>query len=241
MNYARTVRLALTIGGAVLLASCQIDSTAPMRAFDIKNVVQTGVPVAVNAAISAVFASKSWCQDDGARAIAALGSAAVPIQPVSCKEVGGQGAGQFRLTTSLVRTAGARDPSTVVEEVLGGNLVRFAVFPHGKQKDLLSVGIFLDVARLEAAKAELVKMPVFKEGLYAGEVGLTFSIVVTNDLPNTAKFYLKDVAADADLPSDESVLELPSGGTETITLDPEKQSKLMQQGWVNFFAMAALP
>src|SRR5439155_19126027 len=156
----------------------------------------------------------SWCQDEGAMATSALGGMGVQIQPVSCREVGGQGAGQFRLTASLVRTAGGRDPSTVVEEVLGGNLVQFAVFPHGKRKDLLSVGIFLDVAKLEAAKAELVKMPVFQEGLYAGQVGLSFSIVVTNDLPNTAKFYLKDVSADADLPSDESVLEVPAGGTE---------------------------
>jgi hypothetical protein len=239
MSYRRIWCLMPVIGIAVLLASCQIDSTAPMRAFDIKNVAQTGVPAAVNASISAVFASKSWCQDEGAMAIAALSSPAVPIQPVSCKEVGGQGAGQVGLRTSLVRTAGARDPSTVVEEVLDGNLVRFAVFPHGKHKDLLSVGIFLDVAKLEAAKAELVKMPVFKEGLYAGQVGLSFSIVVTNDLPNSAKFYLKDVSADADLPADESVLEIPSGGSETITLDAETQDKLMQQGWVNFFAMAA--
>jgi hypothetical protein len=62
MDYTRMWHLMPVIGTAVLLASCQIDSTAPMRAFDIKNVVQTGVPVAVNASISAVFASKSWCQ-----------------------------------------------------------------------------------------------------------------------------------------------------------------------------------
>ena len=239
MDYIRIWRSAWAIAAAMLLASCQIDSTALVRAFDIKNVAQTGVPVLVNVAISAVFASRSWCEDEGAMAISALGSAAVPIRPVSCKEVGGKGAGQFSLTTNLVRTAGGRDPGTVVEEVLDGNLVRFAVFPHGRHKDLLSVGIFLDTAKLAAAKAELVKMPVFQEGLYAGEVGLTFSIVVTNDLPNMAKFYLKDVSADADLPSDESVLEIPSGGRETITLDPEKQAKVMQQGWVNFFAMAA--
>src|SRR5437762_13176533 len=126
MDCTRIGRLALAIGAAVLLASCQIDSTAPMGAFDIKNVAETGVPVAVNAAISAVFASKSWCQDEGAMATSALGGMGVQIQPVSCREVGGQGAGQFRLTANLVRTAGGRDPSTVVEEVLGGNLVQFA-------------------------------------------------------------------------------------------------------------------
>jgi hypothetical protein len=239
MDYTRIGRLALMIGAAVLLASCQLDSTAPMRAFDITNVAQTGVPVAVNASISAVFASKSWCQDEGAMAIAALGSVTVPIQPVSCREVGGQGTGHFSLRTSLVRTEGARDPSIVVREVLNGDLVRFAVFPHGTRKDLLSVGIFLDVAKLETAKAQLVNMPVFKEGLYAGQVGLSFSIVVTNDLPNLAKFYLEDVSADTDQPYDESILQVPPGGSETITLDPEKQNKLMQQGWVNFFAMSA--
>jgi hypothetical protein len=55
-----------------------------------------------------------------------------------------------------VRTAGALDSSTVVEEVVGGNLVRFAVFPHRKHKDLLSIGIFLDVAKRERQRREVV-------------------------------------------------------------------------------------
>jgi hypothetical protein len=239
MVYRYTRQFALMIGSALLLSACQIEATAPMRTFDIKNVSETGAPIAVNAMLSASFASKSWCEDEGAMAIRALGSAAVPIEPVSCSAVGGKGSGEFSLTTSLVRTAGARDPSTVVGEVLDGDLVRFAVFPHGKHKDLLSVGIFMDVAKLEAAKAQLLSMPVFKEGGDTGAVTLTLSIHISNDLPKSVKFYLTDVAAGGDLPADESVLEIPAGGSDTITLDAETQGKLMQQGWVNFFAMAA--
>jgi len=171
-------------------------------------------------------------------AIQTLGGS-VSIVPMSCKADGESATGQFTLTTSMVRTEGAQDPSTVVQEVLNGSIVQLAVFPHGNRKDLLSVGIFLDLPKLEAAKAKLVNMPVFKEGLYQGQVGLSFSVNITNDLPTMAKFYLKDVSADADQPYDESVLEVPPGGSETITLDPEKQSKLLQQGWANFFAMAA--
>lgn len=239
MGLTRTMRLVLAASGGLLLAACQIEATTPMRTFDITNIAQTGVPVAVNAMLSATFASKSWCEDEGAMAIAALGSAAVPIQPTSCKAVGSKGAGTFRLTTNLVRTNGAHNSSTVVEEVLGGDLVRFAVFPHGKHKDLLSVGIFLNVAKLEAAKARLLQMPVFQAGGDTSEITLTLSIDVTNDLPHSAKFYLKDVGAGGDLPADDSVLEIPAGGADTITLDAETQAKLMQQGWVNFFAMAA--
>lgn len=236
---ARGIRLMLAASGGLLLAACQIEATAPMRAFDIKNIAQTGVPVAVNAMLTATFASKSWCEDEGVMAIRALGSATVPIQPVSCTAVGGKATGTFRLTTNLVRTNGARDPSIVAGEVLDGDLVRFAVFPHGKRKDLLSVGIFLDVAKLEAAKARLLQMPVFQAGDDTSEIVLTLSIDVTNDLPQAAKFYLKDVGAGGDLPADDSVLEIPAGGTDTITLDTETQAKLTQQGWVNFFAMAA--
>lgn len=238
MTSGRWTRLVLAATSAVVLASCQIDSRIPMRAFDIKNVAETAVPVPVAATITAVFASKSWCEDEGAMAIQTLGGA-VPIVPVSCRSDGENATGQFNVTTSMVRTEGAQDPSTVVEEVLDGGLVRLAVFPHGARKDLLSVGIFLDVPRLEAAKAKLVSMPVFNEGLYQGQVGLSFSVTITNDLPTMAKFYLKDVSADADQPYDESVLEVPPGGSETITLAPDKQSKLLQQGWANFFAMAA--
>jgi hypothetical protein len=238
MMFGRWTGLALAAMSAVVLASCQIDSRISMRAYDIKNVAETAVPVPVAATITAVFASKSWCEDEGAMAIQALGGT-VPIVPVSCKSEGENATGQFNLTSNMVRTDGSQDPSTVVEEVLDGSLVRLAVFPHGKRKDLLSVGIFLDLPKLEAAKTKLVNMPVFKEGLYQGQVGLSFSVNITNDLPTMAKFYLKDVSADADQPYDESVLEVPPGGSETITLDPEKQNKLMQQGWTNFFAMAA--
>lgn len=237
MTYPNILRMLVVTGASVFLASCQIDSSASIRAYDVKNVAETAVPIPITATITAAFASKSWCQDEGAMAISALGGT-VPIMPVSCIRDGENATGQFKLTTNLVRTDGAKDPSTVVEEVLGGSLVRFAVFPHGRNKDLLSVGIFLDVAKLEAAKTRLVNMPVFKEGLYQGQVGLTFSVSITNDLPNTAKFYLKDVSADTDQPYDTSVLQLPPGGSERITLDPEKQAKLLQQGWANFFTMA---
>lgn len=239
MDSTRRLRLVLAASAGLLLAACQIEATTPMRTSDIANVAQTAVPVAVTAMLAASFASKSWCEDEGGMAIAALGSATVPIQPVSCKAAGSGGAGTFRLTTNMVRTDGARDPGTVVGEVLDGDLVRFAVFPHGNRKDLLSVGIFLNIAKLEAAKARLLQMPVFQEGGDTSEITLTLGIDVTNDLPHSAKFYLRDVGAGGDLPADDSVLEIPAGGTDTITLDAETQAKLMQQGWVNFFAMAA--
>ncbi|HEX5691253.1 MAG TPA: hypothetical protein VFX76_14665, partial [Roseiflexaceae bacterium] len=104
----------------LLLAGCQIEASAPMRAFDIKNTSENGAPVAVAATVTATFASKSWCQDEGAMAIQALGSGNVPIQPLSCTKrdaSGGTSTGEFSLRTSLVKTAGAANPQTVVEEV----------------------------------------------------------------------------------------------------------------------------
>ncbi|MBL8895441.1 MAG: hypothetical protein JNJ53_12615 [Rhizobiales bacterium] len=235
-------RLALVIASASLLAACQFEANTPMRAFDVKNTAQTGTLAPINVTLTASFASKAWCQDEGAMAISALGSGDVPIRPVSCTKrqtAGGESEGVFQITTSLVKTAGAANPQTVVEEVLNDDLARFAVFPHGKRKGLLSVGLFLNLAKIEAAKAELLKMPVFQEGGDTGTMQVTFSITVTNDLPNMAKFYLSNVAADADPSYTDSVLQLPPGGSETITLDPASQAQLMQQGWVNFFAMDA--
>ena len=240
MSVNRILRAALTVGAAAFLASCDIEAVAPMRTFDIVNVAKSGVPIAVNAMITGTFASKDWCYDEGSMAIGAIGTADVPIQAMGCKPAGDKATGQFQLTTSLVRTAGAANPETVVPEVLAGDLVRFAVFPHGSHKDLLSVGIFMDTAKLEQAKAQLMAMPVFKRGKDTGEFTLNLSMSITNDLPTPAKFYLKDVGAGEDLPSDESVLTIPPGGTDTVQLDdPVKQQQLTQQGWVNFFAMAA--
>ena len=242
MNKGWVWRSALTLAVVLLLGGCQIEAGAPMRAFDIKNTAQTGVPVPVVATLTATFASKAWCQDEGTMAITALGSTDVPIQPLNCTKrdvAGGTSTGQFSLSTNLVKTAGAVNPQTVVEEVLHGDLARFAVFPHAKRDKLLSVGLFLDVAKLEAAKARLLSMPVFQEGNDTGTMNMTLSIQITNDLPKMAKFYLSNVATDADPSYTNSVLQLQPGGTETITLDPDSQAKLMQQGWVNFFAMDA--
>jgi len=242
MRLSSLRRFALLLVGTNFLAACQIDADTPMRAFDIKNTIETGTPAPLTATLTATFASKAWCQDEGAMAIQALGSGDVPIQPVSCTHrgtAGGESTGVFQLMTNMVRTDGAVNPQTVVEEVLNDDLVRFAVFPHGTHKHLLSVGMFLNVAKLEAAKAELLRMPVFKQGGDTADIALNFTVTVTNDLPKPAKFYLGNVSAGGDLPSDEAVMTIPAGGMDTITLDAATQQQLMQQGWVNFFAMDA--
>ncbi len=239
MKMARLIGLASAIGAALSTAACNIEGNAPMRSQDIVNVAKTGAPIAITTMVTATFASKDWCDDEGAMAIRQLGSAGTPIVPTGCSKAGGHATGQFQVTTNLVRTAGAKDHSVAVEDVLGGDLVRFAVFPHAQHKSLLSVGIFLNIPKFEKAKASLLQMPVFRMGDDLGEQTYAISISVANDLPKPARFYLKDVGAGGDLPSDDSVLTIPPGGSDTIALDPETQAKLMQQGYVNFFAMAA--
>jgi hypothetical protein len=225
------------IAAGLVLAGCRIDATAPLGTAEILNVAQNGTPTPVAAAITASFASKTWCRDEGAMAISQLGSADVPIQAVSCSAAGDGAEGQFQLTTSLVRTAGSSNPQTVVAEVLGPDLARLAVYPHGKHNHLLSVGIFLNAAQLQQAQSSLLAMPVFKRGGDTGEIATTFSVNVTNTLPRTVKFYLTDVAADNEGGASEAVLELPQGATENIALDPVSRDKLLQNGWVNLFTM----
>lgn len=229
---------ALVVAG-LGLAGCNIDATAPMSTAAILDSSQNGTTVPVAATINASFASKTWCRDEGALAIRQLGSADVPIQPVSCTPAGDGAEGQFQVNTTLVRTAGAANPQTVVAEVLGPDLVRFAVYPHGKHKDLQSVGIFLNAAQLQQAQASLLAMPVFKRGDDTSDIVTTFSVNVTNTLPKTVKFYLTDVAADNEGGASDAVLELPQGATENIALDPASRDKLLQNGWVNLFTMDA--
>jgi hypothetical protein len=90
---------------------------------------------------------------------------------------------------------------------------------------------------LQAAQQKLIAMPVFKRGGYDGTVNFSFSIDILNDTDKPAKFYLADVSAGGDLPSDEAIMTIPPGGQDTVTLDAQTQAKLGTQGWVNFMSM----
>jgi hypothetical protein len=142
------------------------------------------------------------------------------------------------ITAQFVTPAWCKDDATILTNVLGEDRARFAVFPHGKHKHLLSVGLFLNIPQLEADKAKLAAMPVFKRGLYKkGEVGYSFTLDIINDTAKDARFYLADVSAGGDLPADEAILTIPAGGQDTVTLDAATQAKLAANGWVNFMSM----
>jgi hypothetical protein len=230
MNLQKLFAGSAIIVAGLALTGCNIEANTPMRSSDIQNVSQTAVPVPVAAAVTASFASKSWCRDEGAEAIRALGSTDVPIQALGCKNDpnGPEAAvGQFQLSTNLIRTNGAANPQTVVGEVLGNDLARFAVFPHGKHKDLLSVGLFLNLPQFQAAQANLLAMPVFKRGGDTGTETVTFTVTVTNDTAAMQTFYLNNVAADIYPSYAQSSLSLPPGGTETVTLGQAAQAQLL--------------
>jgi hypothetical protein len=229
---------ALAAGAAALvLAGCQIDTRTPIRVSEILSVAQSGTPVPVSAAITAQFVTPAWCRDEGTMAVETISTPAVPLQLGACA-AGGPGAlGQFQYTTSLIRTDGGPDDATILMNVLGQDRARFAVFPHGKHKHLLSVGLFLNIPQLEADKAKLVAMPVYKRGLYKGQVNYSFTLDIINDTGKDAQFYLADVSAGGDLPADEAVLTIPAGGSDTVTLDAATQAKLAANGWVNFMSL----
>jgi hypothetical protein len=234
----RILRSGLALGAAMLaLAGCQIDTRTPIRTSQIMAVATSGAAQPVNVALTGTFASEGWCQDEGAMAIQTLSSPAVPVQAVSCTPAGKHAVGQFQVTTSLVRTAGGPDDATILENVLGNDTARFAVFPHGKHKGHLSVGLFLNLPKLAEGEQKLLAMPVFKRGKDTGQLKYSFTVDVMNDLDKPMKFYLGNVSAGGDLPADEAVLTIPAGGMDTITLDDATQQQLMQNGWVNFFVM----
>jgi hypothetical protein len=239
MMSRRNVLSVLAAGAAALaLAGCQIDTRTPIRVSEILSVAQSGTPAPVSAAITAQFVTPAWCRDEGTMAVETISTAEVPLQLSACA-AGGPGAiGQFQLSTSLVRTDGGPDDATILMNVLGQDRARFAVYPHGKHKHLLSVGLFLNIPQLESDKAKLAAMPVFKRGLYKkGEVGYSFTLDIINDTAKDARFYLADVSAGGDLPADEAILTIPAGGQDTVTLDAATQAKLTANGWVNFMSL----
>lgn len=221
---------------AVLVTGCQIDTTTPMMVSQIRAVADTGAPSSVMARVTAVFATKDWCQDEGVMAAEVLAKINLLIQPLGCSKSQPSN-GQFHIPITVVRTEGGSDPTALVAQTLGSGAAKFAVFAHGKRKDLISVGLFINIATLQNSKETLVQMPVYKQGLYNGEVGYSFTIPITNDTATPATFVLSDVEAGGDAPADEAVLTIPPGGSDMITLDSDKQAKLAQLGWVNFFAL----
>jgi hypothetical protein len=223
---------------ALVLSGCQIDTRAPIRASQILAVAQSGAPQPVNANVTGLFASEGWCRDESAMSIDVLSTPTVPVNLMSCTPQGKEATGVFQVTTSLVRTAGGGDDAAILQSVLAGDMARFAVYPHGKRKGLLSVGLFLDLPRLMAAKDKLAAMPVFRRGLEKDSaINLSFTVDIMNDLQQPLKVYLANVSAGGDQASDEAVMTIPPGGLDTVTLDPQTQQTLMGQGWVNFFSI----
>jgi hypothetical protein len=51
-----------------------------------------------------------------------------------------------------------------------------------------SVGLFLNIPQLQADEARLAAMPVFKRGLYKGQVNFSFTVDIINDTDKPAKF-----------------------------------------------------
>ena len=235
----RTVLAAMALGAAAIaLSGCQIDTRTPIRVSQILEVARSGVPSPIASAITGEFITPPWCQDEGGMAVETISTPDVPLQLQACAP-GGQGAvGTFQMNTSMVKTDGGLTDSVILAHVLGHDNARFAVFKHNKhERELLSVGLFMNLPQLQADEAKLVAMPVYKRGLYRGTVNLSFTVDIINDTDKPAKFYLSDVDAGGDLPADEAILTIPPAGMDTVTLDPQTQAKLGTRGWVNFMSL----
>lgn len=226
------------VAAALALAGCQIDTRTQISVSQILSVAESGAPAPLAAAITGQFITTGWCKDESTMAVETISTPTEPLTQGGCAPAGTGAAGQFQFATSLVKTDGGQSDATILTNVLGQDRARFAVFPHGKHNNLLSVGLFLNIPQLEADKAKLGAMPVFKRGLYKnGELGYSFTIDIVNDTDKPAKFYLTDVSAGGDLPADEAILTIPPGGMDTVTLDADTQAKLAANGWVNFASL----
>ncbi|MFO1132473.1 MAG: hypothetical protein U1E16_10760 [Hyphomicrobiales bacterium] len=236
----RTFLASLTAGvAAIALTGCQIDTRTPIRVSQILEVAKSGVPSPVAAAITGQFITPAWCQDEAVMAAQTIATPAVPVQVQGCAAGGPTGAiGTFQMATNLVKTDGGQTDQAILANVLGTDNARFAVFQHKKHsRELLSVGLFLNIPQLQADQAKLMAMPVYKRGKYDGNVTFTFTVDILNDTDKPANFYLTDVDAGGDLPSDEAILTIPAGGQDTVTLDAQTQTTLGTRGWVNFMSM----
>lgn len=236
----RTFLAGLMLGTAALaLGGCEIDTRTPIKVSQILEVARSGVPSPIPAVVTGQFITPEWCQDEAVLAAEAVATPAVPVQLDSCAPGGPTGAiGTLQLGTNLVKTDGGQTDAVILANVLGPDNARFAVFKHEKHnRDLLSVGLFLNVPQLQADQAKLMAMPVYKRGKYDGNVQFSFTVDIINDTDKPANFYLTDVDAGGDLPSDEAILTIPPAGMDTVTLDAQTQAKLGTRGWVNFMSL----
>lgn len=236
----RTLLSVVTAGvAAIALTGCQIDTRTPIRVSQILEVAKAGVASPIPAVVTGQFITPEWCQDEAVMAAQTVATPAVPVQVQSCAAGGPTGAiGTFQMGTSLVKTDGGQTDQAILANVLGPDNARFAVFQHKKHsRELLSVGLFLNLPQLQADQAKLMAMPVYKRGKYDGNVTFTFTVDIINDTDKPANFYLSDVDAGGDLPADEAILTIPPAGQDTVTLDAQTQTTLGTRGWVNFMSM----
>ncbi|MCA3554743.1 hypothetical protein [Aestuariivirga sp.] len=236
----RTLLTGLALGtAAIALAGCQIDTRTPIKVSQILEVARSGVPSPVAAAITGQFITPPWCKDEGAMAVETISTPDVPLQLQACAPGGSTGAiGTFQMNTNLIKTDGGQTDAVILANVLGNDNARFAVFKHDKHgRELLSVGLFLNLPQLQANQQKLMAMPVYKRGGYDSNVTFSFTLDVINDTDKPANFYLADVDAGGDLPSDEAILTIPPGGMDTVTLDAQTQAMLGSRGWVNFMSL----
>ncbi|WP_421693291.1 hypothetical protein [Aestuariivirga sp.] len=236
----RTLLAGIAAGvAAIALTGCQIDTRTPIRVSQILEVAKSGVPSPVAAAVTGQFITPAWCQDEAGMAVETISTPDVPLQLQACAPGGATGAiGTFQMATTLVKTDGGQTDAVILANVLGNDNARFAVFKHNKHaRELLSVGLFLNEPQLQAAQQKLMAMPVYKRGGYDGNVTFTFTVDIINDTDKPANFYLTDVDAGGDLPSDEAILTIPPAGMDTVTLDAQTQAMLGTRGWVNFMSL----
>lgn len=212
-------------GFTVLLSGCQVDALAPLKLSDIERSVTAKQSTGLTARLLLTFTSKTWCEDMGASLIVTLKGSGLDMSPVACAPDpdGTDWHGELRMPVRL---------ASVSEDENTGDLASIAVKPIASSPGSLSLVMRLDTTRLTAARKKLLSLPAAQETDDARIFGLSLTFMLKNDTAKPA--FLAVGAMTTEMTGN---LELPSGGTRSITLSQAGIDKLLHEQSLEAFSL----
>jgi hypothetical protein len=179
-------------------------------------------PATVATRVLLTFTSGEWCRDMGVSVIAALNSPALGLDPIGCQEdpkKQGSWHGELRLRTKLTVTDVGLEPDMAA--LLDGDLARIGIAADQNQPSTVSLAVFLDMPRLEAARARLLTFPALQGLADLQKMDLGISFILRNDLSQPATLIF-----DGSTTEPQPTLLMPAGSTRTVALSADAMTKL---------------
>ena len=209
-------------------AGCQIEGRSETGVEQVRTTARTGQQTGVIIDIATVFPDEDYCKRYGADIQSFLSAEFSVVQFVECRAQSGLSVGYFRIQSEMVQTNAAPGAA---EKILRGNLLRFAVYPDPKEKNLSRVGIVIDDPEIRDIQTRV------EQTWKLGPQSILFRYGIRNNGATRAAILVSDAIVDGQATVGERLVWIEPGKIAAIRLSEKKRALLRQRGWVEVFAL----